>query len=144
MNLLRNLARTMNRAILVATHELDLALQTSDEIWLAGNNNTVLTGTAEDLVLNGTFDKIFGLKGFDLKTGRVAHDPFRLKTIRLFGEGDEYRWTRNALERDGYEITESPDSRTVSVVGLNNTLEWTLDDQAKFTSIQALLHHLQR
>lgn len=143
MNLLRNLARTMNRAILVATHELDLALQTSDEIWLAGSNGKVLTGIAEDLVLNGSFDEIFGLKGFDLKTGRVIHHPFRSRTIRLSGEGYEYRWTRNALERDGYEITESTNSQMVSVSGFNNTFEWTLDKHKKFTSIQALLHHLR-
>ncbi|MEO8472255.1 MAG: ABC transporter ATP-binding protein [Chryseolinea sp.] len=144
MNLLRQLARTMDRAILVATHELDLALQTADEVWLAGNNKKILSGIAEDLVLNGTFDEIFGLKGFDLKTGRVMHHSFRSRAVRLLGEGYAYRWTRNALERDGYEVNDAMGSPTVSVKGSVNTYEWSLDDQEKFTSIHELLHHLSR
>ncbi len=55
MKILLQLTRTMNKAILVATHELDLALQTADEIWLAGNNKSILTGIPEDLVLEWRF-----------------------------------------------------------------------------------------
>ncbi len=39
MNLLRKLAREKNKAILLATHELDLALQTADSVWLANGNS---------------------------------------------------------------------------------------------------------
>jgi hypothetical protein len=38
MRLLRNTARTLNKAVLVATHELDLALQTADVLWLASEH----------------------------------------------------------------------------------------------------------
>ncbi len=44
MKLLLGLARKKNKAILVATHELDLALQTADEIWLATTNKKIKTG----------------------------------------------------------------------------------------------------
>jgi iron complex transport system ATP-binding protein len=104
MNLLRHLARTANKAILIATHELDLALQTADTIWLATSNKKILTGLPEDLVLDGSFDEVFQLKGFDLKTGRMSHEAHRGISIQLIGEGHEYLWTKNALERSGYKI----------------------------------------
>ena len=104
MNLLRHLARTTNKAILIATHELDLALQTADKIWLATSNKKILTGLPEDLVLDGSFDEVFQLKGFDLKTGKMSHEAHRKITVQLIGEGHEYLWTKNALERSGYEV----------------------------------------
>lgn len=106
MNMLRRLARQRNKAILVSTHELDLALQTADLLWLA-DNQKLLTGIPEDLVLNGSLDRIFQFKGFDLKTGKVSHESYRGVTIKLVGEGHEFLWTKNALERCGYEVGEN-------------------------------------
>jgi iron complex transport system ATP-binding protein len=103
MKLLLKFCRQMNKAILLATHELDLALQTADLIWIAGRNKDVITGTPEDLVLNGTFDDIFQLKGFDLRTGKIQHDATR-GTLALLGDGSEYLWTKNALERSGFAV----------------------------------------
>lgn len=115
MNLLRDLARTANKAILIATHELDLVLQTADLVWLAGNDKNILTGTPEDLVLNGSFDAIFQFKGFDLKTGKLQQHAYRNIQIRLQGNGHHYRWTKNALERAGYSILDEADySVTIS------------------------------
>jgi iron complex transport system ATP-binding protein len=117
MKLLQRLARETGKAILVATHELDLALQTADILWVAGKDKTLLTGLPEDLVLQGTLDEIFQLKGFDLKTGQVYHTTFRNKTVALHGEGYLYRWTRNALERNGYTIaaTSTPTDVTLTI-----------------------------
>lgn len=105
MNMLRKLARDNNKAILVSTHELDLALQTADLLWLA-DNQKLLTGIPEDLVLDGSLDRIFQFKGFDLKTGKVFHENYRGITLHLVGEGHEYLWTKNALERCGYEVAD--------------------------------------
>jgi iron complex transport system ATP-binding protein len=110
MNMLRKLARQSNKAILVSTHELDLALQTADLLWLA-DDQKLLTGIPEDLVLDGSLDRIFQFKGFDLKTGKVFHESYRGVTINLMGEGHEYLWTKNALERCGYEVGEDGELR---------------------------------
>jgi iron complex transport system ATP-binding protein len=103
MNLLRKLAHEEKKSILVSTHELDLALQTADMIWLTSSGK-IKQGIPEDLVLNGSFDEVFQFKGFDLKTGKVHHSPYRNKTIQLDGNGPEYLWTKNALERNGFEV----------------------------------------
>jgi iron complex transport system ATP-binding protein len=139
MRLLRNLARQSNRAILVATHELDLALQTADRVWLAGKNKEVITGLPEDLVLDGTFDNIFEFKGFDLKTGTVQHEPHRAKTIQLTGTGSDYQWTKNALERNGFNVTNSPTQDHVTILKNGDNLAWAFGGQ----TFQRLEHLLQ-
>jgi iron complex transport system ATP-binding protein len=123
MNLLRHLTRTTGKAILLATHDLDLALQTADLIWLTGRDQNILTGLPEDLVLNGSFDKIFEFKGFDLKTGRVYHHPFRKLTVQLTGSGPEYLWTKNALERNGFGITDEVQEISI-LVQQTPSLRW--------------------
>ncbi|MEO0562833.1 MAG: ABC transporter ATP-binding protein, partial [Chloroflexota bacterium] len=52
MGLLRNLAAQTGRAILLSTHDLDLALRTADKLWLM-SEGAVRVGTPEDLVLSG-------------------------------------------------------------------------------------------
>lgn len=131
MNLLRKLARTANKAILVATHELDLALQTADLIWLAGKDKKLITGIPEDLVLNGSFDEIFQFKGFDLKTGKVSHEAWRNKSVKLVGEGYEYLWTKNALERCGFEISNK--GMTVSVNTINGPPTWNINEKTIYS-----------
>lgn len=140
MNLLRITAREKGKAILVATHELDLALQTADFIWLAGRNKNLLMGIPEDLVLNGSFDTIFQLKGFDLKTGKVQHEAWRGKSVNLTGEGSEYLWTKNALERTGFTVKHGiKSSITVLIKDLKPV--WNYEGE-EFVSLADLLQKL--
>jgi iron complex transport system ATP-binding protein len=136
MNLLRKLSRISGKAILVATHELDLALQTADLIWLAGNDKKLITGIPEDLVLNGSFDDIFQFKGFDLKTGKVFHEAWRNKSLKLVGAGYEYLWTKNALERNGFLISDNADIMIEANAG-----NWKINSLT-FSSLEKILTHL--
>lgn len=141
MNLLRRLARTANKAILVATHELDLALQTADLIWLAGQDKKLIIGIPEDLVLNGSFDEIFQLKGFDLKTGKVFHEAWRNKSVNLIGDGYEYLWTKNALERNGF-IVDNKASSKIQITSDANSITWIIGEQ-KLNSLSELINALK-
>lgn len=142
MNLLRELSRTTDRAILLATHELDLALQTADLIWLTGKHRNILSGFPEDLVLNGSFDDIFELKGFDLKTGKILHQPFRTTRVRLTGEGAAYLWTKNALERNGFGIGGEECDIAVTLIQTLAGLRWLVkknDAEREADSIENLM-----
>lgn len=141
MNLLRRLARTANKAILVATHELDLALQTADLIWLAGQDKKLIIGIPEDLVLNDSFDEIFQLKGFDLKTGKVFHEAWRNKSVNLIGDGYEYLWTKNALERNGF-IVDNKASSKIQITSDANSITWIIGEQ-KLNSLSELINALK-
>jgi len=136
VTLLRDLARRENRAVLMATHELDLALQMADELWLAETGGSVLQGIPEDLVLDGSLDRVFQFKGYDLKTGSV-HPRKSGRTVSLHGTGYMYLWTKNALERNGYEILAEAE-RIIHVAGREDEAPWSLNGKA-FKTVRALL-----
>lgn len=138
MNLLRDLARDTQKAILLATHELDLALQTADIVWLTGNNRDILQGLPEDLVLNGAFDDIFQLKGFDLRTGKIRHQPYRDVNIRLSGEGAGYLWTKNALERNGFNVSRDAGDVRITLVEEGTSLKWITEKNNSVEQVDSL------
>lgn len=141
--LLRRLAHDSGKAVLMATHELDLALQTADTVWLAGKGTEMLTGPPEDLVLNGSFDDIFKLKGFDLRTGKVQHNASRRFTIAVEGEGPASLWTRSALERCGYKVVITGADQVVQLQENNGRPCWKLATGRVLNSIDELLSCLE-
>ena len=68
MLLLRKLATQTGKAILLSTHELDLALQASDKIWLM-QKDKITCGLPEELLANGDLQAVFQNKSirFDEK-----------------------------------------------------------------------------
>jgi iron complex transport system ATP-binding protein len=145
MRLLRRLAKESNKAILVATHELDLALQTADWIWLTTRNKNILSGMPEDLVLDGSFDSIFQFKGFDLKTGKVQHIPDKGITVSLSGDGYEYLWTKNALERNGFQVSEKKSSTHITIMKNKGPLLWLLlkgNEEMQLNSLREVIKNL--
>ncbi len=105
MRLLHHLARTMQKAILMSTHELDLALQAADKLWLMKGDGTIKTGTPEDLVLNGNFEAAFSKSGFyfDKETGGFTiHQQPTQCNILVEGPDTALFWLKRALLREGY------------------------------------------
>jgi iron complex transport system ATP-binding protein len=141
MKLLLSLARKKNKAIVVATHELDLALQMADNIWLTTPDKKIKTGIPEDLVLDGSFDQIFQFKGFDLKTGKIQHQFFRDQTITLIGSGHEFLWTKNALEREGFLVSDQG-KILIKIVTENGNLKWGAEKNS-YNTIGGLLASLK-
>jgi len=141
MKLLHRLARKKNKAILVATHELDLALQLADQIWLTAPHKKIKTGIPEDLVLDGSFDDVFKFKGFDLKTGKIKHESHQDKLINLKGEGFPFLWTKNALQREGFSVS-SEGKIPIAINQEDEKLTWTMNEQT-FNSISELLNLLR-
>jgi iron complex transport system ATP-binding protein len=110
MHLLRKLAHERNKGILLSTHDLDLALQMADKIWLLAEGRQMETGTPEDLVLTNEFRRFFEREGilFDNDTGQFTVEKQKVKTIRLIGKGVEYKWVSRALARRGFATSDEP------------------------------------
>ncbi len=64
MLLLREFAHTKQKCIIISTHELDLALQTADRIWLMTPQEGIETGTPQELTSSGAFQKAFQDENF--------------------------------------------------------------------------------
>ncbi len=143
MRILGDLAHERNRAILVSTNDLDLALATADRVWLLPKGAPLVAGTPEDLVLGGHFSSVFAGEGvaFDEEAGTFSTRRCSSGEIALVGEGSAARWTRRALERNGYRITSSGRLR-LRVTGLRDRLVWELQDGVRTqerTSIEEVL-----
>lgn len=106
MGLLRDLARIGRRAILLSTHDLDLALRCADRLWLLGPGGSLIGGVPEDLVLGGAFAEAFAGSGacFDKGTGAFTLPNMIRGTVMLKGNDVTGGWTCRALERRGYHI----------------------------------------
>ncbi|WP_288314876.1 ABC transporter ATP-binding protein [Mediterranea massiliensis] len=103
MQLLHQLSRRTGKTIFLSTHDLELALQIADRIWLMDKTNGVTIGTPEDLALDGSLSGFFARKGivFDLETGLFRVDNEYTSQIRLVGHGQRYAMVRKALQRNG-------------------------------------------
>jgi iron complex transport system ATP-binding protein len=110
MELLLQLARKRRIAILLSTHDLELALRYADEIWLADRNRHLHVGGPEDLVLDGRFAQAFAVDGlsFDLERGELRRKANSGTPVRIVGNGVAAIWAQRALSRAGY--TPSPEA----------------------------------
>ncbi|MGX5858524.1 ABC transporter ATP-binding protein [Dyadobacter jiangsuensis] len=146
MRLLHTLARNMHKAILLSTHELDLALQTADELWLMHPDGKILAGLPEDLVLTGAFEATFARNGFsfDRTTGTfIIHQPVDNGLIYLEGAEKPLFWVRRALQREGLGVSTYRSAPClISISEAQNGFEAEIifqDRQVKVSSVQALI-----
>lgn len=124
IGLLRRLARQTGLAVLLSTHDLDLALRTSDTLWLITGDGDFVCGAPEDLVLNGTFEATFASAelDFDREMGGFRYRQAKSSQIVVDADGLAAVWLRRALEREGHEIVPavSASTSTVQVRALAN------------------------
>jgi iron complex transport system ATP-binding protein len=118
MRLLRHLAAETGRAILLSTHDLDLALRSADTLWLLADGR-MHVGTPEDLVISGAFEAAFQSEGvtFDRSTGAFSVEREHGRAVLVRGHGIPHTWTRRALKRAGYTLE--------AVEGLNGYADGT-------------------
>jgi iron complex transport system ATP-binding protein len=120
LRLLHRLARDTQKAILLSTHELDLALQAADRLALLTAEGGLHLGTPEDLVLAGTFAAAFAREGlaFDATTGTFPLHAAGGSAVRLLGEGPAAFWTSRALVRAGYTVASGPAALAEATVAI--------------------------
>lgn len=61
LHLLHRLSREMQKTVFLSTHDLELALQIADQLWLMAKGGGVHTGTPEDLTQDGSLERFFNL-----------------------------------------------------------------------------------
>jgi iron complex transport system ATP-binding protein len=129
MQLLFKLSRETDKTIFLSTHDLELALQIADKLWLMDKQKGVKIGAPEDLSLDGSLASFFARKGivFDQETGLFRVENETTRKIGLQGEGIRYTMVYKALKRigiqadaksvDEYKITILPDSYVLKLAG---------------------------
>lgn len=105
MLLLRKLAVEQGKTILLSTHDLDMAIQMGDSLWLQQQGVPLDCGTPEELILNGRLSNFFNKEGiaFDVTTGKITSPSSSDAPIGVEGDIQTSFWVGNALLRAGYK-----------------------------------------
>jgi iron complex transport system ATP-binding protein len=140
MLLLHKLAHKTQKAILLSTHELDLALQAADRIWLMSSGNGVECGVPEDLVFNGSFNRAFQSNSFffNAANGNFSMNYPMTKEVWVSGDKTRMYWTLRALARAGYMVVQG-----AKVQILVNELGWELNEK-DISTVEDLLKELEK
>ena len=103
MQLLWRLSRQTHKTIFLSTHDLDLALQIADRVWLMDREQGITVGTPEDLTLDGRLARFFQRKGMAFNSANGLYEvAYQFRTsIRLIGAEQPVRMVAKALRRNG-------------------------------------------
>jgi len=139
MLLLHKLAHKTQKAILLSTHELDLALQAADRIWLISSEYGIECGVPEDLVFNGSFTRTFQSKSyyFNAANGNFSLNYPMSKRVWVTGDKTRMYWTLRALARAGYMVVQD-----ASLNILVTESGWLLNNKV-ISSVEELLRELE-
>jgi iron complex transport system ATP-binding protein len=130
LQLLRDLSSNNSRAILITSHELELAFQVSDRIVLLKDGAYFESGTPEDLILKGSIGKFINgeVANFDPESGKFTpvNKPGKY-TVMVKGSGIPFKWTKNGLERNGFNLSDTGFMASVEVKMAENELFWMIE-----------------
>ena len=150
MGLLRQLTRAGRLAVVLSTHDLELALRTADVVWLVMPGGELMTGAPEDVVLAGGIGEAF--EGRQLRF-HPEERSFRLLTGNggeavVRGSGLRAALAQAVLEREGYAVVPSSETSTLCVhareSGWQAVFENFESDGADFASLAAFLRGRRR
>jgi iron complex transport system ATP-binding protein len=149
MGLLRRLSRGGSLAVIVSTHDLELALRTADVVWLLLPGGDVVTGAPEDVILSGGIATAF--EGRHIRF-HPEERSFRWLTgdrgtAAVRGDGLPAAMAKAVLEREGYglvveSVTAESLSLTVSEAGWHLSAEGADMSGDTFRSLAAHLRGL--
>ena len=147
MALLKQLAGTTRLAILVSTHDLDLALRNCDRLWLMSKAG-IKAGAPEDLALDGSLGATFRAEGihFDKQRGSFSLAAAQGQRVFAPGDGEHAIWLRRALTRAGYTLDDRPGRFEISHQQNGRGSTWQLrinDKTSRHDTIEAALQALE-
>ena len=147
VHLLNILSKQEDKTIIFSTHDLNIAIQEADKIWLMLDDK-IVEGAPEDLILNETFNRIFDNSNlnFDKVKGDFRMCRKHTEKIGLIGEGTYFTWTKKALERLNFLVEKGNDSIQYVKIGDQELVKWELikeDNKQEFNNIYDLSLYLK-
>jgi iron complex transport system ATP-binding protein len=143
IRLLNNLSRHKNKLIIFSTHDLSIAMDEVDKLWLMTDSG-LLEGAPEDLLMNKGFRKLFNNSDLDFDASSLVFRYSRelKKRVKILADEKYSIFTRKAMERIGFRTTKNEDQDyTISVICDNSVPVWHFEGshlQRSFNSIYQL------
>ncbi len=141
VNLLCTLAHQEQKAILLSIHDLELALRTTDIVWLL-HEKKLITGAPEDLIISGLISETFKGKAFNFDTHSGTFKILNEQATNIYFNDTSVKghWTCRALERLGFRISDDK-NEAMKLVLHPEKGQWELtwkDERTIFYSIGTL------
>lgn len=148
MQLLRDIANKSQKSILMSTHDLDLALQLADRLWLLQSGGPLVCGSPEDLLLQNAFQSMFQHKGivFDNRTGLFQVSHKQNSTLAVNGHGFEYVLLRRAFARKGIKLIPLKSRENIWLdININGSRSFNLYKEGELMasekSVESIVNH---
>jgi iron complex transport system ATP-binding protein len=128
LHLMHLLSQKNGKTIIFSTHDLNVAMSQADKIWLIIDNQ-LLEGAPEDLMLQGAFDHIFDSSAvrYNSEDGTYSFIAENRGRINVAGEGIMLYYTKKALNRAGFSVSEG-EEQPFLLVPSGNCRNWQLID----------------
>ncbi len=100
MHLLRKMAKEASKAILVVTHDLEIAIETADCLWLMTCGNALISDSPEDLMVSGAINQLLpGNKwGINPISGKIESIE-RINLPIISGPENLVHWVKSAIKK---------------------------------------------
>ncbi len=146
MRLLHRFCHEEGKTVFLTTHDLELALQMADKIWLMGRGGSMVSGMPEDLALNGSLSRFFRRPGiaFDACSGLFRVDFEHHALVGLIGDGDaKHALAQKALRRAGIRAEAGAESNAcVDTRGEGFLLQIPGREAERFPTLEPLVRRL--
>jgi iron complex transport system ATP-binding protein len=106
LQLMHTLSAESRKTIIFSTHDLQMAINRSDKIWLILDDELV-EGAPEDLIIAGAFEHLFDNSGVSFNPGDGTFSFRNEEKGSMYIEGDGFKklWTEKAIIRAGFTVT---------------------------------------
>lgn len=108
MQVLRDIASQKEKAVLVVTHDLDIAVETADRFWLLNCGTPLISGKPEDLIISGEINQLLpgGMFKFSVERGKLEFG-IRDSGFEIEGPRELAFWVKKALTKAGIQELDS-------------------------------------
>jgi len=147
LQILNNLSINNRKTILFSTHDLSIAMDIADKLWLM-TGEEMFQGAPEDLLINKVFRKLFLNSPAEFDTGTLQFRFLReyKRNISIRGEKKLRSLTIKAMERIGYRMDEDS-VLNIELTEVEQKPAWHLTDvntDMKFSSLYDLATYLKK
>jgi len=147
LHLMHLLSQNNGKTIIFSTHDLDVAMSQADKIWLIADNK-LIEGAPEDLMLQGSFDKLVSSSAVRYNSGNGTYSFITENrgAINVRGEGLIMHYTRKALNRAGFSVHQGIETPCLEITS-GISPKWKFiegESLTEFSSIYDFMTYLSR
>src|SRR5690606_4070779 len=134
MQLLREIAHARGKAILVVTHDLDIAVETAEKFWLMPCSGPWISGTPEDLILSGEINELLpsGKFHFNPATGKIQ-SSIPLDEPHIEGPKEVVQWLELALRKRNLVV-----DKKIRITASKDPVSFLVENAGKSTQVNTV------